>query len=461
MSIFDQSIFRAYDIRGTYPNQLNEDVAYAAGQAFVHIMGAKTVVVGRDVRSTGPNLEEALIRGVTDAGANAIKIGIISTEMLYYACATMECDGGMSITASHNPPQWNGIKLIGQHAVPITRNDKLVEIFDFINSGQKLSQFEKGSVTERDLLDEYTQYLRENFGPKDLPQLKIVANTNFGANGKIIDKVINGWPIELVRLNWNEDGSFPKGTPDPLLPHNSEETEQRVQAEHAHFGAAWDADADRVFFYDETGRDFHSYYINAMLAEYFLKKHPGATIINERRLQWASQDVVKELGGKLVYCRPGHGYIKAAMRENDAIYGGETSGHYYFKDFFSCDNGMVAFLTVLGIFAEQIKKGGTVGELLDPYIGHYPIIQHEQNFIAERGQEIIKAVIEKYDDGEEHNDGGFSVDFPTWHFSLRLSDNEPVMRLNLEARTYDELEERKTELMTLITSFGAELRNDN
>jgi phosphomannomutase len=460
MSLFDQSIFRAYDMRGTYPNQINEQVAYAAGQAFVHVMKAKTVAVGRDVRATGPGLEEALVKGITDAGANAIRIGVISTEMLYFAAATLDCDGGMSVTASHNPAQWNGIKFIGKGAAPISKEGQLGEIYQFINEGHKLSAFEKGSYSEADLLPAYIEYLKK-FTPTDLPNLKIAANANFGANGKYIDAALSGLPIELLRLNWNEDGTFPKGTPDPLLPKNRKEVQELIVSQGAHFGAAWDADADRCFFYDEKGRPFHGAYVTAMLIKHFFEVEKGGTAIGERRIIWPNLAAAEEGGGKLVFSRTGHGYIKKAMRENDAVFGGEVSGHFYYRDYFFCDSGLVSFLTALGVFAKEIAKGRTVSALLDSYRERFPISDEELNYITPRAQEIIDAASAKYADAEQNHEDGLSVMYPDWRFNLRMSSNEPVLRLNYEAKTREKLEWTATEIQSLIGSFGAELRNDN
>lgn len=457
--IFDQSLFRAYDMRGTYPNHMNEQVAYAAGQAFVHVMGAKNVVVGRDVRASGLSLVDSLIRGITDAGANAINVGVISTEMLYFAAATLECDGGMSITASHNPSQWNGIKFIGPKAVALTREDKLGEIYAHINAGHKIAEFTKGTVSEHNLLPDYVAFLKR-FAPQNTPQMKVVANVNFGANGKIVDAALAGLPIELVKLNWEEDGTFPKGTPDPLLPSNYKEITSLVQSERAAYGVAWDADADRCFFYDEKGRFFHGYYITALLIEHFLKAG-GKKVVCERRLTWANVDAAKNNGGEIVWSRTGHGYIKHAMRTNDAIFGGETSGHYYYKDAFFCDNGMVTFLLIADIFAQEIMAGRTVSALLDTYMEKYPISLEELNYITEDAAQIIKSASEKYPDAEQNHEDGLSVEYATWRFNLRMSSNEPVLRLNFEARTRDELETRKTELTSFIESFGASLRNDH
>lgn len=460
MSLFDQSIFRAYDMRGTYPAQMNEEVAYTAGQAFVKVMGAKNVIVGRDVRTTGQSLVDAMVRGITEAGANAIVIGIISTEMLYYAAATLDCDGGMSVTASHNPREWNGIKFIGKGAEPLTREGKLGEIYNWINASHKIAEFEKGEVRHQDLTEPYIEYLQRFVSP-NLPHLKVVANVNFGANGQYVDALAKNLPLELVRLNWEQDGTFPKGTPDPLLPKNREEIMQRVQTEQAHFGVAWDADADRCFFYDEKGRFFHGYYINALLIRHFLTAEPGKAIIGERRLTWANLEAAKEGNGKYVFSRTGHGYIKHAMRQHEAIVGGETSGHYYYRDYFYCDSGLVTFLTVLSIFGESIAAGRPVSAILDSYLQGFPISPEELNYITPKAKEIIESAAETYKAGEQNHEDGLTVDFPTWHFNLRMSSNEPVLRLNLEAKTQDELEMRLTELKAFIEGFGATLRNDH
>lgn len=460
MSVFDHSIFRAYDIRGTYPNQMNEQVAYAVGQAFVQVMGAKTVAVGRDVRTTGPSIQDALVRGIVDAGANVITIGVISTEMLYFAAATLECDGGISVTASHNPREWNGMKFIGAKAEPLTKEGKLGEIYDFVQSGTKLSQFSKGTVSSHDLLPSYVHFLSQ-FAPATLPSMKVVANVNFGANGKVVDEVVKDLPLDMIRLNWEEDGTFPKGTPDPLLPRNRKELVQRIRDEKANYGVAWDADADRCFFYDEQGRFFNGYYITALLIKHFLEESADEKVICERRLTWANQAAADEGKGTVVLSRTGHGYFKKAMRDQNAIFGGECSAHYYYRDFFSCDNGLISFLVATGIFGKEIAAGRTVGALLDGYMEKFPIGDQEFNYITPRAEEIINHFAEKYSDAEQNHEDGLSVEYPDWRFNLRMSSNEPVLRLNIEARTKDELDKRQQEVMDGIASYGAELRNDD
>jgi phosphomannomutase len=463
MNNFDSSIFRAYDIRGIYPSQINKEVAYAAGQAFVKVKGAKKVVVGRDVRPSGIELQQAAIQGILDAGAEVIEIGVISTEMLYFAAATLQCDGGMSLTASHNPAEWNGIKFIAEKAIPLTKDGDLGKIYQEMQNGEPSVVENPGSISHLDLLPEYKYFLRQHFVPKLLPErpLKIVANTNFGADGRIIDSVFEDLPLTWHKLNWPADGTFPKGAPDPMLPKNRQEISQMVIAKKADFGAAWDADADRVFFYDEKGRFFHAYYITALLIKHFLEIAKGATVVVEPRLIWANQAAAAENGGVLVFSRTGHGFIKAAMRANQAIFGGESSGHYYYRDFFYCDNGLVSFFTVWEIFAKTIKEGGKVSELLDYYLQNYPISLEEMNYLTTRADEIATAAKAKYADGVLTEIDGISIEYPEWRFNLRMSSNEPVLRLNVEARNQAELELRKKELMELIEGFGAQLRNDD
>lgn len=457
---FDPSIFRAYDMRGIYPDHMNEDVAYAAGQAFVKVMGAKTIVVGRDVRAHGIQLQQAAIRGALEAGANVIDVGVISTEMLYFAAATLACDGGFSMTASHNPAQWNGIKFIGAGAIPLTKEGKLGEIYDAINSGQKMTADVPGTVTHQDILEDYAAFLDKEFAPHNLPNLKIVANVNFGANGKAVDAAVKSLPLEIVRLNWEEDGTFPKGTPDPLLPSNRKEIMERIVAENAHFGAAWDADADRCFFYDEKGRFFHGAYITALLIKYYMDREPGSSVVCERRLTRANI-AAAEGKGQIVWSRTGHGYIKQNMREHEAVFGGESSGHYYFRDFFFCDSGLVTFLIVLGLFADEIKAGRTVSQLLDTYLQDYPISLEELNYITPDAAKIIEAASEKYAEFPQNKEDGLTVECGNWRFNLRMSSNEPVLRLNYEAVTPTELAARATELTSFVESFGATLRDDH
>jgi phosphomannomutase len=458
MNTFDPSLFRAYDMRGVYPTAMNEDVAYAIGQSFVKVMGAKTVVIGQDVRASGPSLKEAMIKGVTDAGSNVIEVGVISTEMLYYAAAKLECDGGMSITASHNPAQWNGTKFIAKGAIALTKEGKLGDIYAAVNSHEKVIAETPGTVTHEDILPGYITYL-QRFAPINLPPMKVVGNVNFGANGKVVDQIVADLPVDLVRMNWEEDGSFPKGTPDPLLPSNRKEISERVVSENANFGVAWDADADRCFFYDEKGRFFPGYYINALLTKTLLEKSPGSAVVLEPRLTWATKDATKQGGGTPVITRAGHAYIKHEMRTHNAVFGGEISAHYYYRDYFGCDSGAVTFLLVLDIFGKLVTEGKTVSALHDEYRQHYPATE-EMNFTTDRALEIIEGAKVKYSDATQETVDGISIEYPDFRFNLRMSNTEPVLRLNLEAHEPAVLDAKLAEVQSYIETFGATLRND-
>lgn len=456
---FDPSLYRAYDIRGIYPSIINEEFAYLTAQAFARVMDAKRVAVGRDVRTSGASMQQAAIQGLVDLGVEVLDLGVISSEMLYFASGLLEIDGGFALTASHNPREWNGMKFVGKKGQPLTREGKLGEIYADVDAATPQKAATPGTVTPTPLLADYAAYL-QRYVPADLPALKLVGNVNFGANGKFVDAAIASLPLELVRLNWNEDGNFPKGTPDPLLPSNRIEISERIVTEGAHFGVAWDADADRCFFYDEKGRAFAGYYINALLIEYFLKVEPGATVVVEPRQIWATEAAAAEGGGKAVVSRTGHGFIKAKMRDVNAIFAGENSGHFYYRDFWYCDNGIITFLTVMGIFAEQIKAGGTVSDLLDAYKQKFPASE-EMNFITDNAKGIIEALKQRHADAELSQIDGVSLAYSDWRCNLRMSQNEPVLRLNVEARTPAGLEEHEADLLAFVLGNGASLRDDH
>lgn len=456
---FDPSLYRAYDIRGIYPTVINEEFAYLTAQAFARVMEAKRVAVGRDVRTSGASMQQAAIQGLVDFGVDVLDLGVISTEMLYFASGMLEIDGGFALTASHNPREWNGMKFVGKKGQPLTREGKLGEIYADVDAATPQKAATPGTVTPTPLLADYATYL-QRYVPADLPALKLVGNVNFGANGKFVDAAIASLPLELIRLNWNEDGNFPKGTPDPLLPSNRKEISERIVTESAHFGVAWDADADRCFFYDEKGRAFAGYYINALLIEHFLKIEPGAAVVIEPRQIWATEATAAENAGKAVVSRTGHGFIKAKMREVNAIFAGENSGHFYYRDFWFCDNGIITFLTVMGIFAERIKHGKTVSSLLDDYQARYPASE-ELNFITDNAKGIIAALQARHADAELSQVDGVSLAYADWRCNLRMSQNEPVLRLNVEARTPEGLAKHEADLLAFVLGNGASLRDDH
>ena len=348
-----------------------------------------------------------------------------------------------------------------QSGLPLTREDKLGEIYEQIKKEEKFTSETPGTLETIDLCDAYAEYLGK-FVPQSLPKLKIVGNVNFGANGRFVDAALAKHlpDVEMVRLNWNPDGTFPKGTPDPLLPSNRIEIEARIQSEKADFGVAWDADADRCFFYDEKGRAIPGYYINAMLITHFLSVEPGASFVIEPRQIWATEAAAEQGGGKTVVSRTGHGFIKAVMRSSGAIFGGENSGHFYYRDFWKCDNGIITFLTVLGIFGKKIAEGGKVSEILDAYRVAFPASE-EINFITDRAKEIIDGLQTRHPEATVTTIDGVSLETPTWRCNLRMSQNEPVLRLNVEAKTPTGLTEREADLVGYIESFGAKIRDDH
>jgi phosphomannomutase len=420
------------------------------------------VIVGRDVRVSGPSLQKSAIQGLLDMGVKVIDLGEISTEMLYFASGYLEgVDGGFAQTASHNPREWNGFKFVGKAGLPLTREDKLGEIYEQIKKEEKFTSETPGTLETIDLCDAYAEYLKK-FVPQSLPKLKIVGNVNFGANGRFVDAALAKHlpDVEMVRLNWNPDGTFPKGTPDPLLPSNRIEIEARIQSESADFGVAWDADADRCFFYDEKGRAIPGYYINAMLITYFLSVEPGASFVIEPRQIWATEAAAEKGGGKTVVSRTGHGFIKAVMRSSGAIFGGENSGHFYYRDFWKCDNGIITFLTAMGIFGKKIADGGKVSEILDAYRVAFPASE-EINFITDRAKEIIDGLQGRHPEATVTTIDGVSLETPTWRCNLRMSQNEPVLRLNVEAKTPAGLTEREADLIAYIEGFGAKIRDDH
>lgn len=458
---FDPSLFRAYDIRGIYPSVIHEDFAYVCAQSFVKVMDAKVVLVGRDVRVSGESMQKAAIQGLLDMGVKIIDLGVISTEMLYFASGYLEgVDGGFVCTASHNPREWNGFKFVGKAGQPLTREDKLGEIYDEIKKEQRVRVETPGTVEKIDLCDAYAEYLKR-YVPENVPDLKIVGNVNFGANGRFVDAALKHLPsVSVVRLNWEPDGTFPKGTPDPLLPSNRKEITARIQAENADFGVAWDADADRCFFYDEKGRAIPGYYINALLIEHFLAIEPGASFVIEPRQLWATEATAADNGGTTVISRTGHGFIKAKMRESGAIFGGENSGHFYYRDFWKCDNGIITFLTVLDVFAKKIAAGGKVSEILDDWRARYPASE-EINFVTDKAAEIIEGLKGRHADATLSTIDGVSLDAGDWRCNLRMSQNEPVLRLNVEAKTPEGLAEHEKDLVGYIESFGAKIRDDH
>ncbi|MFZ2149726.1 MAG: phosphomannomutase/phosphoglucomutase [Minisyncoccia bacterium] len=444
---FDPIIFHAYDIRGIYPEQINPTITYKIAQAFAKFTNPQTVVLGRDVRTSGPVLFEAVKNGLIDHGIDVIDIGVITSDMLYFAVANYGYDGGIIVSASHNPKEFNGLKLVRQNAVPVSGDNGIYDIRDIVRTGYEYNSLVKGSIFIKDIFNDYLDKCVSFVDLGKIRPLKVLAN---GMNGIAVQNILKAkLPVEIIALNETPNGDFPKGAPDPLLKENREETEAMIKREKVDIGAAWDADADRFFIFDETGRFIPPYYLSAFLSEYFCKKNPGAVIVHDLRLKWAIEDKVKAAGGKTVSIKAGRAYFNPEMLMQGAVFASETSGHYYFKDFYSTDNGLVPFLLVLQIVSE---RGLKVSELFNEYFLKYPV-SGEINFnlpSRELTLPILEKIKEKYFDAKIDNIDGISIEYSDWRANIRGSNTEPLLRLNLEAISQDVVEQKTKELLELI-----------
>ena len=443
--------FKAYDIRGKYPEEVNEEMAYRIGRTFVELFGAKKVAVGNDIRLYGKDLKNALIFGLTEMGCDVVDIGMCGTEQIYFATAHLELDGGIMITASHNPKEYNGMKLVRQESRPISSDTGLKDIEERVINGvfEKVQDKPIGKIQNIDILDDYIKHLLTYVDVSALKPLKIVVNAGNGAAGHVIDALEKHLPFEFIKLNHNPDGTFPNGVPNPILNENREATASFVRQLGADLGVAWDGDFDRCFLFDDKGEFIEGYYIVGFLAMAFLSKNPQAKIIYDPRLTWNTIELVEAAGGTPVMCKSGHAFIKEKMRNEDAVYGGEMSAHHYFKDFSYCDSGMIPWLLIVEIIS---KAGKGLSELMAERIAKFPI-SGEINSTVKDAKAVIAAIEAKYADSAINIDktDGLSLEYDNWRFNVRMSNTEPVLRLNVEAKGDGELMKAKTaELLALI-----------
>ncbi|EKN3948943.1 phosphomannomutase CpsG [Yersinia enterocolitica] len=450
--------FKSYDIRGKLVDEMNDDIAYRIGRAYGTYFCAKYVVVGSDARLTSESLKLSLAKGLQDSGVNVLDIGLSGTEEVYFATFHLELDGGIEITASHNPIDFNGMKLVGVGAKPVSGDNglkaiqKLAEKNIFIDMPKK----EKGNYKRISILEDYTKHLLSYVNVSNLKKMKLVVNSGNGAAGHVIDRLekeflINNIPIELIKIHNEPDGNFPHGIPNPLLPECRSDTTEAVIKNKADMGIAFDGDFDRCFFFDENGRFIEGYYIVGLLADSFLKKNPGERIIHDPRLSWNTIDIVIKNGGIPIQSKTGHAYVKQIMRSEDAIYGGEMSAHHYFRDFAYCDSGMIPWLLV----AELISlRDTTLSKLVNNMINAYPS-SGEINSHLENPGLAIKKVEDNYINDALFIDrtDGISLEFDTWRFNLRSSNTERVVRLNVESRGDENLVNEKTnEILKILNS---------
>ncbi len=445
-------IFKAYDVRGVYPGEVNEEAARGIGAAFVAYLKAKRIAVGRDMRLSSPALAGAFIDGATSQGADVVDYGMIATDMLYFAVARDKHDGGVQITASHNPKQYNGMKMVRQEAFPLSGDEGLLEIRQMIENNAFPPPAERrGLVTTKDVLDDYVGHVLSFIDPSVIRPFDVVLDAGSGMAGLVAPKLFERLPCKTTPLCFTIDGRFPNHEANPLIEENRRDIVGRVVSEKADVGIAWDGDADRCFFIDGTGAFVSGDFVTALLAEAFLLKHPGATILYDLRASRAVRDTVERYNGTALMNRVGHAFFKRRMRETNGIFGGEVTGHYYFRDNFYADNGFIPALLMLELMS---KKGRSLHDLLAPLASKYFIsgeINTKLNSMADVPPKL-DLIAAQHADGRQYTLDGLSVEYDDWHFNVRPSNTEPLLRLNLEATTPELMARKRDEVLTLIRS---------
>jgi phosphomannomutase len=443
--------FKAYDIRGRIPDEINESFAYDVARAYAAFVKPKRVAVGYDIRLSSPQLASAVKHGLTDTGVDVLDIGLWGSEGVYFATFAEHLDGGVMVTASHNPPDYNGLKFVREGARPISADTGLQDMRALVESGQLPPKAPKlGAERPLDIHGRYLEHLLGYVEPGKLRKLKVVVNAGNGGAGLIVDQLESHLPFEFIKVNNRPDGNFPNGVPNPMLEENRASTADVVRRSGADVGIAWDGDYDRCFFFDEGGRFIEGYYLVGLLAEVFLKREPGARIVHDPRLTWNTLDIVKKGGGTPVLCKSGHAFIKQKMREVDAVYGGEMSAHHYFRQFSYCDSGMIPWLLVLAVMSERRQP---LSALVGERMRLFPASGEINRRLTTDAASILKRVRAHYEPQGAAIDltDGLSMEFTDWRFNLRGSNTEPLVRLNVETRANEALMRAKTaEVLKLI-----------
>ena len=443
--------FKAYDIRGRIPEEINESLAYDIGRAYAAFVKPHRVALGYDIRLSSPALAAALKRGLMDLGTQVLDIGLWGTEGAYFATFAEGLDGGIMVTASHNPPDYNGMKFVREQARPISADTGLQQMRALIaNDALPPLTARRGTEQRLDIRASYLKHVLSYVNPAQLRRLKVLVNAGNGGAGLIVDLLEPYLPFEFVKMNHEPDGTFPHGVPNPMLEENRAATAEAIRRSGADLGLAWDGDYDRCFFFDESGRFIEGYYLVGLLAESFLKQEPGARIVHDPRLTWNTLDIVHRLGGMPVLCKSGHAFIKQKMREVDAAYGGEMSAHHYFRKFSYCDSGMIPWLLVLAVMSERNQP---LSELVEERMKLFPASGEINRHLRTEAKTILARVRQHYESQTQAIDltDGLSMEFPQWRFNLRGSNTEPLVRLNVEARGSEALMREKTaEVLKLV-----------
>jgi phosphomannomutase len=444
----DPSIFKAYDIRGLYPSQIDGEVARRIGRAFIDYLGARRIAVGHDMRASSPEIAGGFIRGVRSQGTEVIDVGTVGTDMLYFAVAHENLEGGAIITASHNPKEWNGIKMVRRGAEALSGDAGIKEIKEAILAGRFADDPGDAGppVVKKDIREAYGQHCLSFIDPAEVPKLKVVMDAGNGMGSVGAETIFPRLPLQLVKMFFELDGNFPNHPPDPLVEANRQAIVAKVKAERSDLGVAWDGDADRCFFVDDTGEFVPGDFVTALLGEAFCRKEKGAKIIYDVRASRAVTDRVRAAGGTALMNRVGHAFIKKRMRDENAVFGGEVSGHFYFRGNSYADNGMIPALLVLELMGAEKKK---LSEILTPLRKRY-YLSGEINSTVKDPEGAIRRIEERYRDGRILKLDGINVDYDDWHFNVRASNTEPLVRLNLEAYDRPTMERRRDEVLAVI-----------
>jgi phosphomannomutase len=444
--MLDPKVFKAYDVRGLYGSDLDEAGAYAIGRAFVEQFEPARIAVGRDMRLSSPAMAAAVIEGAADAGADVLDVGLVGTEMVYFTVGDRGLDGGIMVTASHNPKQYTGMKIVRAGALPVGGESGLLDVRDRAVAGFG-EVGKRGEVVEEDVYPAFVAKVLSFVDADALRPLRVVIDAANGMAGTMLPPVLDRLPVDAVRCHFEPDGSFPNHEPNPLLPENREFIVARTREEGADLGVAYDGDADRCFFVDDTGEFVPGDFVTALLAEVMLEKEPGGKVIYDVRASWAVPEAISQAGGEPLVNRVGHAYIKHRMRKEGAVFGGEVSAHYYFRDFSQADSGVLPFLLMLELIS---KRGRKLSEILAPYRSRYFITGEINSTVTDVAAKLLELQEHFGRQGRVSHLDGVSVDADDWHFNVRPSNTEPLLRLNLEARSQELMERKRDEVLAVI-----------
>jgi phosphomannomutase len=447
--VLDPKVFKAYDVRGIYPAELDEDGAYAIGRAYVEQFEPRKIAVGHDMRLSSPGMAGAVMRGSADAGADVVDLGLVGTEMVYFAVGELGLEGGIAVTASHNPKEYTGMKIVRRGALPVGGDSGLLDIRERAISGARHETHQVGTVSKEDIWPQFVERVLSFIDVDAVKPLRVVIDAANGMAGVMLPPVLERLPVDAVRYYFEPDGSFPNHEPNPLLPENREFIVQKVTEERADLGVAFDGDADRCFFVDDTGEFVPGDFVTALLAESILAKEPGAKILYDVRASWGVPETIERAGGVPLVNRVGHAFFKHRMREEGAAFGGEVSGHYYFRDFSQADSGVVPFLLMLELVS---KRGRKLSEILRPYRERYFITGELNTPVADVALKLQELKERFGSEGRVSHLDGLSVDADGWHMNVRPSNTEPLLRLNLEALSPDVMERKRDEVLEVIRS---------